>query len=74
MNLPDDGTEKKPDDIAVTEVSDSVLAELSNIFGTKKPEPTAQPDITPSVTLIHCSDHCLASQMSSISLMTTKVL
>lgn len=50
MNLPDDGTEKKPDDIAVTEVSDSVLAELSNIFGTKKPEPTAQPDITPSVT------------------------
>jgi cell division septal protein FtsQ len=48
MNLPDDGTEKKPDDIAVTEVSDSVLAELSNIFGTKKPEPSRQSDITPS--------------------------
>lgn len=48
MNLPGDGSEKKPDDIAVTEVSDSVLAELSDIFGTKKPEPVSKNDATPS--------------------------
>jgi cell division protein FtsQ len=48
MNLPGDGSEKKPDDIAVTEVSDSVLAELSDIFGTKKPEPASKNDVTPS--------------------------
>ena len=35
MNLPGDGTPNE--EVSVTEVSDSVLAELSDIFGTKKP-------------------------------------
>lgn len=47
MNSPSDGPEKNPDDIAVTEVSDSVLAELSDIFGTKKPDLVSKTDSTP---------------------------
>lgn len=38
-NEPTDGDEVPVTEIAVTEVSDSVLAELSDIFGTKNPEP-----------------------------------
>lgn len=36
MTSPKDQNEKSPDDIAVTDVSDMVLAELSDIFGTTK--------------------------------------
>ena len=48
MTSPDDNEQVTPDDvpvteIAVTEVSDSVLAELSDIFGTKKPDPRDVP-------------------------------
>lgn len=47
MNLPDDESKKLPDEIAVTEVSESVLAELSDIFGTKKTEPSEPRHDTP---------------------------
>lgn len=41
MTSPRDEHEKSPDDIAVTEVSEEVLAELSDIFGTSQSPPRA---------------------------------
>ncbi len=38
MNLPGDDSKKPTEEVSVTEVSDSVLAELSDIFGTGKPD------------------------------------
>ena len=66
MNLPGDGSEKKPDDIAVTEVSDSVLAELSDIFGTKKPEPVSKNDATPSD--VTPADHTPADDGTTVAI------
>jgi cell division protein FtsQ len=48
MTTPKDENEKSPDDIAVTEVSETVLAELSDIFGTSKQKSQdSQDDTTP---------------------------
>lgn len=50
MTSPKDPNEKSPDDIAVTDVSDMVLAELSDIFGTTKSESESDAitgDVTP---------------------------
>ncbi len=47
MNLPGDESKKPQEEISVTEVSESVLAELSDIFGTRAPEPASVPDPTP---------------------------
>ena len=38
MNLPGDDSKKPTEEVSVTEVSDSVLAEISDIFGTGKPD------------------------------------
>lgn len=47
MTSPKDENEKSPDDIAVTEVSEMVLAELSDIFGTSQPSSREEDDTTP---------------------------
>lgn len=45
MTSPKDPNEKSPDDIAVTDVSDMVLAELSDIFGTTKSGSESDSDV-----------------------------
>ncbi|MEI8286031.1 MAG: FtsQ-type POTRA domain-containing protein [Actinomycetes bacterium] len=47
MNLPGDDSKKPTEEVSVTEVSDSVLAELSDIFGTGKPDAIQAESPTP---------------------------
>ena len=47
MNLPGDDSKKPTEEVSVTEVSDSVLAELSVIFGTGKPDAIQAESPTP---------------------------
>jgi len=47
MNLPGDDSKKPTEEVSVTEVSDSVLAELSVIFGTDKPDAIQAESPTP---------------------------
>lgn len=70
MTTPKDGTRKPTEDVAVTEVSESVLAELSDIFGTKKAESmSSAEDETPTNVLP--ADDATSESVEIVEAMTT---